>query len=36
MINIGKLFDKCVIIFTTHKGEYLTFDTKKIDIESLL
>tara|TARA_E500000178_G_scaffold298944_1_gene306385 strand:- start:1373 stop:3022 length:1650 start_codon:yes stop_codon:yes gene_type:complete len=36
MINIGKLFSGCIIIFTTHKGEHLSFDTKKIDIEKLL
>ena len=36
MINIGKLFSECIIIFTTHKGEHLSFDTKKIDIEKLL
>ena len=36
MINIGKLFSECIIIFTTHKGENLSFDTKKIDIAKLL
>ena len=36
MTNIGKLFSECIIIFTTHKGEHLSFDTKKIDISNIL
>ena len=32
MKNIRKLFDNSVILFTTHKGELLNFETNKISI----
>ena len=35
MINIKNLFSECIIIFTTHKGEHLSFDSKKIDISNI-